>query len=483
MAPAHTPVLTRTGYTGPHAGRASYVETPTAYRGTTVQVCGLWPFGVGSGSPTIGTPLGTHLDSHATVCFDPVSWFSRARLLSTPIVYILGRPGLGKSTLVRRMVLGTAAQGVVPLVLGDLRPDYGQLVSALGGQVIKLGRGLGSLNPLDVGALGSILPRLSGHRAKQVRAEVHGRRLHMVSALIEVVRRSPVTDHEETILSAALRVLDETHEGHDAPLLGDLIAVLDQGPRQVRDYTLDRGEESRYRAAVDPLHRSLLALLEGPLGDTFSRPTSVPIDVDAPAVAVDISGLAVHDQRLTAGVLMACWNDGFGAVTANNVLADAGLGEQKRFFVVMDELWRVLRAGAGLVDRLDEMTRINREWACAAAYITHSGLDSEALEREEDRAKARGFMERAGAIVCGGLPQREADDLSRTVALSREERRRITEWSTPGAWDHIAGEETAPPGQGNFLIKVGQRPGVPVHVQLTRTEIASNVHDTNQRWH
>jgi hypothetical protein len=35
---------------------------------------------------------------------------------------------------------------------------------------------------------------------------------------------------------------------------------------------------------------------------------------------------------------------------------------------------------------------------------------------------------------------------------------------------------------GNFLIKVGRRPGVPVHVDLTRAELTAGVHDTNKRW-
>ncbi|WP_190824764.1 ATP-binding protein [Saccharopolyspora pogona] len=475
------PVLTRTGYRGHRLGRASFVDSPVEYRGTSVQVCGLWPWAVGAGSPTIGTPIGVHQDTGASVCFDPVAWFSRARLLSTPIVYVLGRPGLGKSTLVRRMVIGTAAQGVVPLILGDLRPDYAELVRQLGGQVVRLGRGLGSLNPLDVGALGSIIPRLSDGAATQVRSEIHGRRLHMVASLIELIRRTPISDHEETILSAALRILDTAHEGKDAPLLSDLIHVLETGPAELRHYTLDRGEDQRYRAAVDPLHRSLLALLEGPLGDTFSRPTSVRIDVDAPAVCIDISGLAVHDHRLTAAVLLSCWSDGFGAIEASNRLTDEGLAPQKRFFVVMDELWRVLRHG--LVDRLDEMTRINREWATAVAYITHSfSLDSDAISNEADRAKAKGFIERSGAVISFGLPQREVDDLNKVVQHSEEERRRLTEWSTPGAWDHDLSEETPPPGQGHCLIKVGQRPGIPVQVQLTQTELDSGVHNTNRRW-
>jgi HD superfamily phosphohydrolase YqeK len=39
-----------------------------------------------------------------------------------------------------------------------------------------------------------------------------------------------------------------------------------------------------------------------------------------------------------------------------------------------------------------------------------------------------------------------------------------------------------PPGVGKFLIKSGQRPGIPVHVDLTQAELAAAVHDTNKRW-
>ncbi len=38
---------------------------PAEYRATTVQVCGPWA--VGSGTPMIGTPVGHHLHTGATV--------------------------------------------------------------------------------------------------------------------------------------------------------------------------------------------------------------------------------------------------------------------------------------------------------------------------------------------------------------------------------------------------------------------------------
>ena len=233
-----------------------------------------------------------------------------------------------------------------------------------------------------------------------------------------------------------------------------------------------------YRAVVDPLQRSLLSLLDGQLGTVFARPTTERLRLDATAVCVDVSGISVNDTALQAAVLLACWSEGFGAVEAANALADADLAPQRRFFIVLDELWRVLRSGEGMVDKVDELTRLNRNSGVGQAMITHSMADLRALRNVEDRDKAKGFVERAGLVVCGGLPAQEVAELSEIVAFSRAERQQVTSWSTPPGWDVAA----LPPGVGKFLIKSGQRPGIPVSVDLTRAELDAAVHDTNKRW-
>ena len=477
------------GLRGPGRGRVSYVEAPPEWRGTTVQVCGLYPFAVGGGSPTIGVPLGRNLLTGATVCCDPLAWFQRAKLILNPSMFLLGLPALGKSTLVRRMVIGLAGAGTVPLVLGDLKPDYVDTVRALGGQVVRLGRGLGALNVLDVGALDDAADQLSqaglGKDAAALREQAHGRRATMVEALLTLVRGGRSTDTERTVISAALRVLAERHlaaragDPHaPAPLLADLLDVIEQAPEQVRLPTLDRGSMDTYRSVVDPLQRSLYSLLDGQLGGVFAHPTTERIALDATAVCVDVSGISVNDTALQAAVLLACWSEGFGAVEAANALADAGLAPQRRFFIVLDELWRVLRSGEGMVDKVDELTRLNRNSGVGQAMITHSMADLRALRNVEDRDKAKGFIERAGLVVCGGLPAQEVAELSEIVAFSRAERQQVTSWSTPPGWDIAA----LPPGVGKFLIKSGQRPGIPVSVDLTRAELDAAVHDTNKRW-
>jgi len=95
--------------------------------------------------------------------------------------------------------------------------------------------------------------------------------------------------------------------------------------------------------------------------------------------------------------------------------------------------------------------------------------------------KARGFVERAGMVIAGGLPGAEMPMLTSAVPLSRAEQELLTSWQDPGAWDTGTGRETEPPGRGKFLIKVGGHPGIPVKVELIESERAIN--DTNKLWH
>jgi hypothetical protein len=77
------------------------------------------------------------------------------------------------------MIVGAA----VPLFLGDVKRDYSQLVRSAGGQVIRIGRGLDRISPLDAGPLGAALARMSGPAADRLRLEIRGRRLTATLAL------------------------------------------------------------------------------------------------------------------------------------------------------------------------------------------------------------------------------------------------------------------------------------------------------------
>lgn len=470
------------GWLGRGRGQSYYLQTPAEWRGTTVQVCGLWPFAVGAGTPMVGVPFGRHIHTGATLCCDPISWYQRANLIGNPSVFFLGRPGLGKTSAVMRMAVGLSGYGVIPLVLGDTRPDYTKMVDRLGGQVITLGRNRGALNVLDPGEAPDAAARLraAGFRreAEEVLADAHGLRLNMLSSLITVLRKSAPTAREETILARALTWLDEHHDG--VPVIPDLLAVVRAAPPELREAALDRGAATRYQEVTEELEAALVALGPGgKFGDVFAKPTTQPMRRDR-AVVYDVSAIPQSDGDLRAVALLASWSAGFAVVNIAQVLADVGLEARRHYFVVLDELHQALKAGPGLVDRVDYLTRLNRTVGVGLAMITHTMKDLRSLPLEEDRQKAMGFIERAGFIVCGGLPLSEMPLLTSVVGLSREEQELLGGWQDPPAWDTKEGREAPPPGLGKFLVKVGGRPGIPVDLTLTAAE--KSLHMSSARW-
>jgi hypothetical protein len=457
------------------SSRPPFTAVPSRWVGTTLQVPGLWPFGVGSTTPTVGVPMGRHLYTGDLVCFDPISWYTRTSLIATPSCFVLGEPGMGKSTAIRRMVLGLAARGTTPLILGDLKPDYAQLVKALGGQVIRVGPGQDRINPLDVGPWIDVIAKVDARTADQVRAGVIERRVNMVSALITLVRTTPPTADEITVLSMALRLLAVEETGQ--PVLSDVLKVIQSAPEELRQVTLAHGDDERYHRDTEPLQRSLIALLGGVLGDTFDGQTTTPIDLDTPAICIDISGIDASDQRRTAAMLLSTWSYGFAVLDAANLLADVGAAPKRTFFTVLDEMWRVLRAGAGLIDKVDSLTRLNRQMATGVAYAVHGLNDLLSMPDEADRAKAKGFADRSAVMLIAASTDAELDNVDRVRRLSGREREEILRWTAPESW---SGEGALAAGRGNMLLKVGSRPGIPVH--LTPTKLELQLGNTDFRW-
>ena len=487
-ATALPPAVPARGLKGPGGGRASYVEAPVEWRGSTAQVCGLWPHAVGVGAPTVGVPLGWHTRTHQAVCCDPISWFEHAGIIANPSMAVLARPGLGKSSLTATMALGLAGSGVRPLFLGDLKPDYPQLTRALDGQVISVSYGGSvSINLLDPGAMLAAARELTaaGHRAAgaRLRTESRGRRLTLLSGHAALSRNGrALTGHDDTILETGLRLLDE-RSPRKVPVLADLISVIAEGPDELRQVTLTLGDDDAvYRAEVRELQRTLISLTHGAFGRAFARKTTHPIDVDSPAVCVDISALAKSDTRFLAAVLLSTWAEGFSAIEAHQALADHGLRPRTKYFVVLDELWRVLRASKGMVEKVDELTRLNRNEGVGTAYIFHSFKDLESLADVEDRAKARGIAERCGLIVCGGVAASDLAAVDEVFNLSRAEMAEVRRFSA-GSQQLYNREKNRPAraaGRGKFLIKPGDYPGVPVEVH--KPSVLEKLHNTDRRW-
>ncbi|WP_157186604.1 hypothetical protein [Nocardia jiangxiensis] len=421
------------------------------------------------------------------VHFDPMSWFLKG-FITAPSMFVLALNGFGKSSLIRRLVTGAVAAGDTTMCLGDTKPDYRDLVQTLGGQVIDLGYGHGKLNPLAVGALGSIIEQLPDpEMRRQVAAQVEAGQVTVVAGLIELVRGARVADYEETLLAAGLRELygPGGFTPDDPPLLEDLLEVIAHGGEQMMAFAEEDSLEA-YREATKPLRRSLRALVEGPFGEIFNGHTTVVLDPASPAVCVDVSHIPEGDTKLLAAVLMVCWSDGFGAIAAAHTLADAGLAPKRVFHVVMDEIWRVLGVGEFMVDRVDSLTRLNRPLATSLIMCSHTIKDLGAFNSRASVNKALGFIERARAKVIGPVGPEEIERLRTVMSFSETEKLTVTSWSAPRPLTDNGndGVRETPAGMGCFLLKTGEdnTPGIPFRMTFTPAERDSGIHNTNKRF-
>lgn len=463
------------GWTMRGGGRATWVTPPSELEGTTNHVCGLWPFSVGVGLPTVGVPLGPHQQYAGTVCADPVSWFL-AGFITNPSAFILGLPALGKSSLLRHICLILPAWGILPIILSDTKGEHVELIRSIEGQVIPVGRGLNAINVLDLGPLVEYLEELPPDLRGSTLEDLRARRMNSLKGLLELVMHAPLNTVESNVLNAVLRHLDAQP---GIPVMGDVRRMIEERHPVVRDVVRDRGADSRYDDRTENLLDALRAVdVGGQFGDIFGRHTTVPIEMEK-AVVFDMHTVEDTDLELQAALQLVCWSYASSVVQSAKVLAEAGLRPERHYVMVMDELWRMLRASPLMVDPIDALTRLNRNKALAQIMVTHTMNDLK-LATEEATLKAWGFVERSAMVFLGGLSAQEMGNLATVFKMSQREMDQLEEWTAEGGYDESTGQSAAPPGRGKFLLKVGSKPGVPFQVALS--PLGEHLHDTDSRW-
>jgi hypothetical protein len=374
----------------------------------------------------------------------------------------MGAPGAGKTSLAKRLIRGLAACGVTALVLGDPKGEYVPVVRAAGGQVIRVGRGLDRINPLDAGPLGSALSRMTGTAREAMLAEVRGQRLNALLSLCALVRAGGVADWEAAILGAAVDIL--TASGRPDPTVPDVLAVLASGAEPLVEAS--QVAPSRFTDETTPLRRTLYGLVEGPLKGVFDGPTTTGLDLTAPMVCVDLSSVTGTGDVLMAAAMLATWSYGHAMIEASVALARTGQAPPRRFLAILDEMWRALRGSSALVEQADALTRVYRHKAVAHLMLTHSLDDLAAVGTEADRAKARGFLDRCAITALTAMSERELAEVGRLRHLTGRERALVQSWSSASSWT-TGGRH---PGRGKYLLKAGDRVGIPVEMTLVGDE-------------
>ena len=225
------PVPRAWGWPVADGGRAANVEGGTVWQATTTQVCGLFPFAVASGAVPPGVPIGRHMHTAEPVGLDPSEWL-RQGLVSNTGMWVQGQPGIGKSTIVKRLLTGLVAFGFTAVVPGDSKGEYSALVSHLGGRVWRIGRGLHSLNPLDAGPLRAALAQTHGTDRDRLRETIRARRLSLLEALVVIVRRAEITVTERRLLDVGLDLAVAANPAGE-PTIPDVVRVLTNPPAEL----------------------------------------------------------------------------------------------------------------------------------------------------------------------------------------------------------------------------------------------------------
>ncbi|MFJ2110793.1 ATP-binding protein [Streptomyces sp. NPDC087850] len=458
-------IASRWGWKGAGRGRAAVLDPGTVYLSSTVQTAGLYPFILGGGLPPEGVPIGYDQLTHELVCFDPSGWIGS--LVTNPGVWIMAQPGVGKSAIAKRICLVYNAYGYKVVVPGDVKGEYAGLVGELGGQVVRIGRGLDRINPLDSGPLRKILPTLAPGRRDALLSEINGRRSELLHALLttEMDRRPDST--ERNVIEHAIRLVTAAHVGEGDPIIPDVIKVLRDGPEELRSQLMVQTEDE-YRALVRGVTHALENLCVGPLAGLFDGPTTTPLDLSAPALSVDLSSLLTAGDHVVSAGLLATWAYAYSSIDSARAV---GL-MNSALVLPLDEMWRALRAGPGIVDAFDSMTRLNRARNEVTLFITHSLRDPESLPTPQDRAKAMGMIDRCDSMVLGALSAGELERVSAQRPLTDAEIALIASWSdSSGTGLDIGGsQKRVHPGRGKYMLRLGTRPGTPVRLQLTDAE-------------
>jgi hypothetical protein len=456
------PIPNARGENHEFGGFTHNVDAGRLYAGTTVQVQGLFPFPAASGARVRGVPFGRHLHTAEPIGLDP-SQYLRDGLVTNTGMWVQGQPGIGKSAAIKRLMVGLVGFGFAAVVPGDIKDEYTPLVQALGGEVFRIGRGLDSLNPLDLGPLRAAINAATGTERDQLQSQARGRRLDLVESLITIVGGQNLTATERLLLAMAVDIAEEAARrtrGPD-PTIPEIVRVIDDAGTDLRR-VVAATDEQEYRREIREFRNTLVLLCEGPIRGMFDRPSSFSVDANLPAVSLSLKAVEDDGDDVVAAAMMCAWAWSSGLIEGKQAA-----GERRNIFQPQDELWRALRAAPGLVEKSDRMTRLNRARGVVSVQSTHSITDLEALPTEADRAKAKGMVARNAIKVIGGLDNAEMERLHAISPFTSGERELVTRWSAPPTW--VPGQQH--PGRGKYLIKSGGRMGLPVHVDLTPLEL------------
>lgn len=234
----------------------------------------------------------------------------------------------------------------------------------------------------------------------------------------------------------------------------------------------DRGarDDHEYARETRSLRSTLELLCEGAIRGLFDGQSSIDYDEATSVLSLNISALDGDADNVVAAAMMCS-----SAWTSTMVESCLASGRRRNVVEVSDELWRRLRAAPGLVELSDRVTRLNRARGVVSLQITHSLSDLEAPPPRPigPRPGAWPPATASSSSVASTPPNSTGSAPSPPTS---GERALITSWAAPPTWHR----GLTHPGRGKYLIKSGERLGLPVAMSLTPTE--RDLYNTDGAW-
>jgi hypothetical protein len=503
MARSMTKRLVRTpsGFFAPGGGGWEQMPQPPQWFATSVQVCGIYPFGAGTGRPIDGAPLGQDINTGSAVCTDHDALY-RANVISSPSAFLFGLNGNGKSSTAQTVIGGQVGRGLTPGIFDPIKGEHIEWITELGGTVFSIGpRATHQLNLLSPGPLGYAARRIGGQVGEELLLLARAKSIDLVKLVVKISRGTtePVKDYEETAIEAIVDTILQATQPGQVAVTSDLVRAFEHPSLLMLQRTgVETVEE--FHTEYKRLGQTLRSLMTGDMGQMLSGTNPVEFEPGNPGgFCFDTSSIGRNNTKLLSAAMLSTWSLGMDAIDAHWELAQHELATQAEahangelyepgitwggYTTLMDEFWYPIRACEGMVDLVDGLSRTNRSVGTAELKVSHSPKDLLSLPNADDREKAKGFIERSGLLMLMALSRDDLLELSKVRPLTPKEISLVANFNQAETWRGARrqkGAKGAPPGAGKVLLKISERVGIPVKMLRTATQMAH--HNTDTRY-
>ncbi|WP_235530974.1 MULTISPECIES: ATP-binding protein [unclassified Nocardioides] len=371
--------------------------------------------------------MGFNVLSGGSFFCDPMGWVNDDAIpVTNPNVFIFGKPGRGKSALVKAFMLRMIRFGYRSLVLGDVKDEYEDISRALGVEPYRIGPGLpGRINPLDVGPLALDWEQQDREELMRRGAIIFNRWLALIRGLVGS-QQVPFTPTEARVVNHVLRDLIGWTEGKTrlAPVTIPMVwKALD-------DPSADLIKSCRYESQQDfldstrSLRDALGSLCEGELEGLFDAPSTFLPNWRAPIQTLSLNALHAAGNEAAVGIALMCLNSWGQGIRE---MAEPG----DRRIVLRDEAWMQTRLGVEAVKTLDSNLRLSRNDGDIQLVTYHKPSDPLSAGDQGSQAAqiAKDLLHLSDVRVLMGQDEEVATELAHLLGLTRVQQELVTGWA------------------------------------------------------